>query len=90
MHGFWALRMCMRSSDNSFICRFLPLIALDDTNVGLGPAWPAADGGASSAGLADRVCLAGGGPSRAVSDLRAAARVHERDPARGCATAGAG
>ena len=37
MHGFWTLRGCKRSSDNSFICRFLPLIALGDTDVGLGP-----------------------------------------------------
>ena len=50
-------------------------------------AWPAADGGASSAGLADGVCAAGRSPSGAVSHLWAAARVHRRDPARGCATA---
>ncbi len=44
-------------------------------------AWPAADGGASSAGLADGVCAAGGRPSGAVSHLWAAARVHRRHPA---------
>jgi hypothetical protein len=52
-----------------------------------GGAGPAADGGASRAGLADGVCAAGGRPSGAVSHLWAAARVHQCDPARGCATA---
>src|SRR4029450_11911777 len=49
--------------------------------------WATAGGGARAADLADGVCPAWGGPSRAVSHLRAAARVHRRDPARGCATA---
>ena len=40
-------------------------------------------GGARAADLADGVCPAWGGPSRAVSHLRAAARVHRRYPARG-------
>ena len=53
-------------------------------------AGPAAAGGASRAGLADGVCAAGGRPSGAVSHLRAAARVHRGDPARGGATAGTG
>ena len=49
--------------------------------------WATAGGGARAADLADGVRPAWGGPSRAVSHLRAAARVHRRDPARGCATA---
>ena len=50
-------------------------------------AWATADGDAGAPDLAAGVCPAWGGPSRAVSHLRAAARVHRRDPARGCATA---
>src|SRR4029434_11306180 len=49
-------------------------------------AWAPAGGAPTSPGLADRVCAAGGGPSRAVSHLRAAARVHRRDPAWGGTT----
>src|SRR5882724_7096389 len=49
-----------------------------------------AGGDAGAADLADGVCLAWGGPSRAVSHLRAAARVHRRDPAWRCAPTGAG
>jgi hypothetical protein len=44
-------------------------------------AWPAAAGGASSAGLADGVCAAGGRPSRTVSHLWPAARVYGCHPA---------
>src|SRR5262245_7528899 len=49
-----------------------------------------AGGAPTSPGLADSVCAAGGSPSRAVSHLRAAARVHRRDPAWRCAPTGAG
>src|SRR5262245_4629843 len=44
-------------------------------------AWPADAGGASSPGLADGVCAAGGRPSGAVSHLWAAARVYGCHPA---------
>ena len=37
INGFRALQMCKRSSDNSFICRFLRLIAPSDTSVGFTP-----------------------------------------------------
>ena len=50
-------------------------------------AWATAGGDACATDLADGVCPAWGSPSRAVSYLRAAARVHRRDPARGGATA---
>jgi hypothetical protein len=53
-------------------------------------AWATAGGDAGATDLADGVCPAWRGPSRAVSSLRAAARVHRCDPARGCATAGTG
>src|SRR5262245_12021184 len=50
-------------------------------------AWATAGGDAGSADLADRMCLAWGSPSRAVSYLRAAARVHGCHPAWRCAPA---
>src|SRR5499427_7406433 len=68
----------------------------EEADAGEGPrslpyrAWASAGGDAGAADLADGVCPAWGGSSRAVSHLWAAARVHRRDPARGCATAGTG
>ena len=44
-------------------------------------AWATAPGGPPVSGLADGVCAAWGGPSRAVSHLWPAARVHGRHPA---------
>src|SRR4029450_2971610 len=49
-------------------------------------AWATACGAPTSPGLADRVCAAWGGPSRAGSHLRTVPGVHRRDPARGCTT----
>ena len=43
--------------------------------------WATTHGAPASAGLADGVCRAWGGPSRAVSHLWPAARVHRRHPA---------
>ena len=53
-------------------------------------AWATAGGDAGAPDLADGVCPAWGGPSRAVSRLWPAARVYGCDPAWWCAPAGAG